>query len=182
MKTAALISVLLFFFVLSANTNAQDKFQYVGAKKCGICHKSAKQGEQLKIWEGSAHAKAYETLKSAEADKIAKEKGFGKAVEAKECLQCHVTGYGKDAKMFEKSFSMEDGIQCEACHGPGSEYKSMKTMKDHAKAVAAGMTDFKDEAAIEALCKTCHNDKSPTHKKFVLKEMWAKIAHPIPSK
>jgi len=181
MKKAALTSVLLFFFVLSANVFAQD-FSYIGSKKCGMCHKSAKQGEQLKIWEGSAHAKAYETLKSAEADKIAKEKGFGKAVEAKECLTCHVTGYGKDAKMFDKSFSMEDGVQCEACHGPGSEYKSMKTMKDHAAAVAAGMTDFKDEAVIEAQCKTCHNDKSPTFKEFDFKKMWAKIAHPIPSK
>lgn len=181
MKTAALTLVLLFCFVLSSSITAQD-FQYIGSKKCGMCHKSAKQGEQLKIWEGSAHAKAYETLKSAKADEIAKGKGLGKAVEAKECLQCHVTGYGKDAKMFAKSYSMEDGIQCEACHGPGSEYKSMKTMKDHASAVAAGLTDFKDDAAIEAYCKTCHNDKSPTAKEFKFKEMWAKIAHPIPSK
>lgn len=182
MKKAAIISVLLFFFVLSMSVNAQDKFQYIGSKKCGMCHKTAKQGEQLKIWEASSHAKTYEVLKSAKADEIAKGKGLGKAVEAKECLTCHVTGYGKDAKMFDKSFSMEEGVQCEACHGPGSEYKNMKTMKDHAKAVAAGMTEFKDEAAIEALCKTCHNEKSPTYKKFVFKESWAKIAHPIPSK
>lgn len=177
MKKAALTTVLLFFFVLSANVMAQD-FSYVGSKKCGMCHKSAKQGEQLKIWEASSHAKAYETLKSAKADEIAK----GKAIENAECLSCHVTGHGKDAKFFEKSFSMEDGVQCEACHGPGSEYKSMKIMKDHAKSVENGMMAFKDDAAIEAQCRTCHNEKSPTFKEFDFKKMWAKIAHPIPSK
>jgi len=181
MKNASIFTLLL-FFVLSINGNAQDKFQYIGSKKCGACHKSAKQGEQLKIWEASSHAKAYETLKSAKADEIAKGKGLGKAVEAKECLACHVTGHGKDAKMFDKSFSIEEGVQCEACHGAGSEYKNMKIMKDHAQSVANGMTDYKDEAAIEAQCKTCHNEKSPTYKKFVFKESWAKIAHPIPSK
>lgn len=181
MKKSALNSVLTIFvfafLAFSINVNAQA--QFIGAKKCGTCHKSAKQGEQLKIWEASAHAKAFATLKTAKADEIAKGKGLGKAAEAKECLTCHVTGLGKDA---DKSFSMEDGVQCEACHGAGSEYKDMKTMKDHAKAVAAGMTEYKDDAAIEKQCKTCHNEKSPTFKKFVFKESWAKIAHPVPAK
>ena len=55
----------------------------------------------------------------------------------------------------------------------------MSIMKDKAKAIAAGMTEFKDQAAIEAKCKTCHNDKSPTYKPFVLKDMWPKIQHPL---
>lgn len=186
MKKSALTSVFMLFIfaflVMNVNMNAQGKAQFIGSKKCGTCHKTAKQGEQLKIWEASAHAKAFETLKTAKADEIAKGKGLGKASEAKECLSCHVTGHGKDASLFEKSFSMEDGVQCEACHGAGSEYKDMKIMKDHAKSVAAGMTEYKDEAAIEKQCKTCHNEKSPTFKKFVFKESWAKIAHPVPAK
>ena len=43
---------------------------------CGMCHKKADQGEQLKIWEESAHANAFKTFKSEEADKIAAEKGY----------------------------------------------------------------------------------------------------------
>jgi cytochrome c peroxidase len=77
---------------------------------------------------------------------------------------------------------VKDGVQCENCHGAGSGYKTMAIMKDHAKAVAAGMTDFKDDAAKEKLCVTCHNDKSPTHKEFKFKEMWDKIKHPRPKK
>ena len=34
----------------------------------------------------------------------------------------------------------------------------------------------------EALCKTCHNEKSPTFKGFNYAEMNAKIAHPNPAK
>jgi excinuclease UvrABC ATPase subunit len=168
--------MFIIFIAFSLTINAQN--QFVGVKTCGMCHKKADQGEQLKIWEGSAHAKAFETLKSEEATKIA----GGKAYEKAECLSCHVTGHDVDAALLGSKFNMEDGVQCETCHGAGSEYKSKKTMEDHAKSVAAGMKDYKDEAAIEAQCITCHNDKSPTHKEFNFKKMWAKIAHPVPSK
>ncbi len=48
------------------------------------------------------------------------------------------------------------GVQCEACHGAGSDYKKMTVMKDKAAAIAAGlvMPDAK-------VCAKCHNDKAP---------------------
>lgn len=148
-----------------------------------MCHKSEKQGSQLAIWEASTHSKAYKTLQSAEADKIAKEKGFEtKAIETEACLKCHLTGYNLDASRMEKGFDMADGVQCETCHGPGSEYKSMKVMKDHAASVAAGLIVYADQAAIEAQCKTCHNEESPTYKEFKFAEMYEKIKHNIPEK
>ena len=161
---------------------AQDKAQFVGVKTCSMCHKKPEQGEQLKIWEASAHAKAYATLKTAEADKIAADRGLGKAVEAAECLKCHATGYNEDAARIGKRFNVEDGVQCETCHGAGSEYKSKKVMQDHAKSVAAGMKDFTVEGAAEAQCRECHNEESPTFKGFEFKEMWEKIKHPVPEK
>lgn len=42
-------------------------------------------------------------------------------------------------------------LDCESCHGPGSEYKSLSTMKDRDKARAAGLV--LPEAAF---CQTCH--------------------------
>ncbi len=177
-----LFSFVIMIAILCSVTIAKDP-KFIGVKKCSMCHKSAKQGEQLKIWKASNHAKAYKTLQTAEADKIAAEKGIkGKAVEAAECLKCHVTGHGVDASKFDKKFKIEEGVQCEACHGAGSEYKSMKVMKDHAKSVAAGMTDFTAEGSIEAQCKTCHNEESPTYKPFDFEKKWAIIAHPIPAK
>jgi hypothetical protein len=169
------MKAIKFLFIISIVVpfllNAQNK--YVGVKVCKMCHQTEKQGKQFATWQSSKHADAYKTLSSDTANAIAKLKGLKKsAAESKECLECHAITV--DAKL------MPDGVQCESCHGPGSEFKSMAIMKDKAKAIAAGLTDFKDEAAIVAKCKSCHNDKSPTQKEFNFKEMWAKIKHPIP--
>ena len=51
--------------------NAGD-FKYVGAGKCKICHKKELMGNQNGAWQKSPHAKAFETLKGAEAQKIAR--------------------------------------------------------------------------------------------------------------
>lgn len=71
-------------------------------------------------------------------------------------------------------------MQCEVCHGPGSDYKSLTVMKNKGRAVAAGLKEYKDKAAIEKQCRTCHNEKSPTAKEFKFEERWAKIQHPVP--
>lgn len=155
---------------------AMSDNKYVGVKTCSPCHKAEKSGNQFGVWQKSKHAEAFNVLKTPKADEIAKAKKLTKpAAESPECLQCHTTT--GDAAKFEKTFLAADGVQCEACHGAGSGYKGMAVMKDKAKAIAAGLTEFKDDAAKEALCKTCHNDKSPTFKGFNFKEMWPKIAH-----
>ena len=156
-------------FLLSLSVFAQNK--YVGVKLCGMCHKGEKKGSQLEIWQKSKHAEAYKILLGEKAAEIAKAKGLKNAAnESPECLQCHAIT--TDAKL------TPDGVQCELCHGAGSAYKGV--MKDKEKAIIAGLTDFKDNAAIEKVCKTCHNEKSPSYKPFKFEEMWAKIKHPIP--
>lgn len=172
--------VAIAFVVMAFSTTAAQN-KYVGVKQCKMCHQTPKQGQQFDIWSKSKHAGAFKTLASAKAAEIAKAKGIkGSPAEAKECLECHTLGKTVEATMLDKSFVMDDGVQCETCHGPGSAYKMMSTMKDAAKAKAAGLAMYKDDAAIEALCVTCHNDKSPTKKAFDLKKMWAEIKHTVP--
>jgi cytochrome c peroxidase len=162
---------LIIFLVIPLMLNAQNK--YVGVNMCKACHQSEKQGKQFDVWQKSKHAEAFKTLSSDTANAIAKAKGLKKtAAESPECLECHAIT--SDAKL------TPDGVQCETCHGAGSAYKNMAIMKDKAKAIKAGLAEFNDEAAIEKLCKTCHNDKSPTKKEFNFKEMWPKIKHLIP--
>jgi len=173
------IAVSLCTLLLVFSGEAQNK--YVGVKTCALCHKTEKQGKQLDIWQKSKHAEAYKTLTTARADSIAKAKGLKKpAAESPECLECHVTGYNVAATLLDKNFDYKEGVQCETCHGAGSAYKVITIMKDKAKSIAAGMTEYKDEAAIEKHCKTCHNEKSPVFKGFEFKAMWAKIKHPVP--
>ncbi len=179
---SALALFIISLFSFSAIL-AQDTHTFVGVKKCGMCHKKDKIGNQLKIWKSSEHSKAYKTLQTAEADKIASEKGFKtKAAETPECLKCHTIGYNLDASMLGKKFKIEEGVQCESCHGAGSDYKKKKIMKDHAKAIAKGLEEYKDKAAIKAQCLTCHNNESPTYKDFDFDKRWAEIAHPVPEK
>ena len=149
---------------------------YAGAKACFMCHKTEKQGGQQGIWEQSKHAKAYTALTTEDANEIAKKKGITTpAAEAPECLKCHaIVG---DAKAL-----VTDGVQCEMCHGAGADYKGLTVMKDKAKAIAAGLTPFADKAAVEAKCRTCHNENSPTAKAFNFAESWEKIKHPVPPK
>ena len=166
-----LISFPIFFI------SAQEH-SYVGTSTCGMCHKSEKQGSQLSIWEGSKHSQAYLSLQKEEADKIAKEKGFTtKAVETPECLKCHASGYNVDASLLGNKFKVEDGVQCETCHGPGSDYKSKKVMENKEEAIKNGLIVYDK---IEDFCIGCHNAESPTYVEFNFEESWAKIKHTVP--
>ena len=157
---------------------AQNGNTYVGVETCAMCHKTEKQGSQLSIWQNSAHSKAFETLKTEKANQIAKEKGFKTpAVETPECLKCHVTGYNLDASMLGKKFKVEDGVQCETCHGAGSAYKDMKVMKDKDLAVKNGLVMHEK---LENFCIGCHNVESPTYVDMNINEAWQKIKHSVP--
>jgi hypothetical protein len=169
--------IMLLVLVVAVGLTSQAQNKYIGVKMCSMCHKADKTGNQFGVWQKSAHAEAFKTLTGPKAAEIAKAKGIKNAAEAAECLACHGA---VDAKLAEKTYDVKDGVQCEICHGPGSGYKNMAIMKDKAKAVAAGLHEYKDMAAVEALCKTCHNDKSPTHKAFKFDEMWGKIKHSVP--
>jgi len=172
-----LITILLAVGFIAGNVQAQNK--YVGTKMCKACHNTEKMGKQYDVWSKTMHAEAYKVLTSDKANEIAKAKGISKpAAEAPECLDCHAKPV--DPKLADRGYDPKDGVQCETCHGAGSTYKNMMIMKDKAKAIAAGMTDFKNTAVIEKWCKTCHNEKSPTFKGFKFDEMWGKIKHPVP--
>jgi hypothetical protein len=171
--------ILLAFILVMAGDTATGENKYVGAKFCGTCHKSGKGGTSYAVWEKSAHAKAFETLKGEEAKKIAKEKGLAKPPhESEACLKCHVPG-GGTATNVEKTFKLEEGVTCEACHGAASGYKVLHSKGDVKKSIEAGLIEGDKTGKA---CLTCHNSESPTFKGFKFEEAWAKIAHALPPK
>lgn len=191
----ALAAAALFLAALTSPVYAAGN-EYVGVKTCSKCHKKEKDGEQYKIWQKTDHAKAYETLGTAKAKKAAATVGVsGNPQKSEACLICHTTGFGEPESMFGRHFKMEDGVQCEACHGPGSEYKSKKTMKkiheERGKNKGKSATAEKVGLIIpdENTCKVCHQPerkvggktyKNPSYKDFNFKKYWDKIKHPIP--
>lgn len=179
--TPAILAVAV--LLTAAIGSAADDHQYTGVKDCGRCHKKELIGDQLAAWEKGPHAKAYETLQGDDAKRIAKEKGMTVAPhESPDCLRCHATAAGLEKdQIFKKPLRVTDGVQCESCHGPGSDYRK-KTA--HAasleKGIAAGMWEpGKDDK----ICVSCHNSDSPTFdvaKGFDLEERMKEIDHPIP--
>ncbi len=154
--------------------------KFVGVKTCKMCHKKDDIGNQYEKWQNSKHANAYKALLSEKANKIAAEKGFKTpAAETPECLKCHTSGYDVDKELLGNRFSIEDGVQCETCHGAGKDYKAKKIMKNREEAIANGLI-IPDKG--EKFCSTCHNANSPTYKARDFNEMWEQIKHPIPKK
>jgi len=175
------IAIIMMCWLVNGFAQEASKFNYVGVKKCKMCHKGEKKGKIFEKWQEQGHAKAFATLATEESKAIAKKMGIKEEPQqAKECLVCHVTAY-KAAAAQKEALTMEEGVSCEACHGPGSKYKSLKVMKG----ITAGTMKGADYGLIEPdkkVCVTCHNEKSPTYKPFKFEEATKKIAHPMPAK
>lgn len=167
---------LLVFTASTARGEEEEKPGYIGSETCAkVCHKTAKQGKQLSLWQATKHAGAFATLATEAAKAIAKEKGIADPQKSDQCLKCHTTAHGVAAELLGAKFSHEEGVGCEVCHGPGSLYKKRSVMKDRDASIAAGLLIPSEET-----CKKCHNEESPTFKPFDYEERLAKIAHAKP--
>lgn len=117
-----------------------------------------KAGMVYEKWEASGHARAFDVLSEGE-----RKNPF--------CLKCHTTGYNEPSS---SGIGFDDllGVQCEACHGPGSLYKKMEVMNRREKSIEAGLI-----VPTEETCKRCHNKESPHYKPFIFRITYPKIKH-----
>ena len=93
------------FRLYTGEVLAQEGPYYIGNRKCRLCH-----FEYFKEWEKDPHANAFARL--------------GRMKNNPYCLKCHTTGYrGNQGFVSEKITPELRGVQCEACHGPGSTHK-----------------------------------------------------------
>ncbi len=160
----------------------QDKQPYyVGARVCGSCHSGKGIGDQFGLWLLSKHAQAYALLSRLEAGEIVRLSGITQEPQvAPICLGCHSTA--AEAEKWEKdpTFFAGDGVQCEKCHGPGSEYANAKVMMDRKTAMEAGL-----KMPARRDCMICHSVKGShvaVHKRaqINIEDAWKMLAHPIP--
>lgn len=120
--------------------------RYLGVGTCQSCHL-----EEFEVYIGTAHARAYATLSSQFVHRDTN------------CVGCHVTGYG-DAGGFSgvrARGALVDlvDVQCEACHGPGSEHTRDGSYRK--RAVAS--------------CVVCHTEKDDPD--FDYDTDWPAVAH-----
>ncbi len=120
----------------------QGRPLYVSARRCGECHPAQVEG-----WNATPHARAFAALSARDRERA-------------ECVECHVTGFGAPGGYQAGSDPDLRGVQCEACHGPGSLHPAVaptRTGKGLAKA-----------------CPECHTrSRSPD---FNLAAAWSQVA------
>jgi hypothetical protein len=156
---------------------------FVGAEKCGECHKKA-----YNFWKETPHAKAFHSL---EKGRKGQEKNWISRIYDPECLCCHVTGWDPQEVLRYESGYLDAvstkhlaGQQCENCHGPGNvhtdlEWQSRKDRKavsqDEINAARAAVK-LNSATAEKQACRKCHDDEnSPA---FDFARYWPKIKHP----
>jgi len=111
--------------------NAEEEPYYIGNRKCRLCH-----FEYFKEWEKDPHANAFTRL--------------GRMQNNPYCLKCHTTGFrGPQGFVSEKITPELRGVQCEACHGPGSRHKDNPHDK---KALPIGR-----KIDYQGVCINCHD-------------------------
>lgn len=130
---AAIGLLLLWAPLLAADDSTLIAPTFKGVQSCKICHKADKI---YPTWEETAHAGAFNSLPEDQRTN-------------ETCLECHATGVNEKGEVLE-------GVQCEACHGPGSAYSPKSVMEDRAKAIAAGLV-IPDQHT----CVRCHTDELP---------------------
>jgi YVTN family beta-propeller protein len=177
-----LLAALVLIVSAAGSEGTEKQPVYVGARVCGSCHEGRGMGHQFSTWLMSKHAEAYAALALPEARAMAELSGIpGEPQEAMACLGCHATA--ADAEDWEKdpSFRIEDGVQCERCHGPGSEYIAEEVMRDREAAMAAGLRFLSIRE-----CTLCHYEKGShvaIHQlpQLDMEQARKTIAHPTPT-
>ena len=166
---------------------AESRYEGPGSCSATACHGSVQARQQTKVLQNEystwvlqdKHARAWNVLNNSVSQRIAKilgEKSLGAAdaAHAPKCLACHALYVPENEKARE--FEMNDGVSCESCHGPSSQWLGPHTARDwpHEKSVAMGMYDTKNLRVRTEKCLTCHLG---TAEKYVDHEMIA-AGHP----
>ncbi len=168
----------------AAQQSVAHEAKYLGPGSCSAvaCHGGLAPmnvtpilQNEYSIWVvKDKHAKAWSVLQNPVSQRMANILGIGKAQAAPKCLACHALAITPAQK--GRDFDNTDGVSCESCHGPSSNWLGPHTLKGATTVqnIALGMFDTKDVIKRAEGCMTCHIG---TADKFVDHEMIA-AGHP----
>ena len=135
----------------------------LGALSCAStgCHGSpwpvtdgaVQQNEYLTWLEKDKHTQAYKVLLTDRSKVIARNLNIREAHEADLCLDCH--SYNVDPGRRVAIFDISEGVTCEVCHAPASEWLGPHAGANRDRA-DLGMSDTKDLVRRNELCLSCH--------------------------
>ncbi len=133
-------------FVARDPVTGKIRDRYLGMEICRRCH-----GDIYADFMLSPHFRAFQPLLEAGEQNNP------------ECLKCHTTGYGifsgYDKSSEKKGGVNLRGVQCEACHGPGTGHVRDGTYRARAR----------------ESCRACHSPERSPH--FSFQTFWKKVGH-----
>jgi len=180
-------SIILVWSVIPCSTvwnrtvTAQDDFPlYVGQAVCSRCHAPDREGtasgepnRSMDVQRGAscaleridAHARAHNALQSEAAAAIALISGVAEPpVESRVCLSCHGTGADEGPRWVRPTFRVSDGVQCEACHGPGSRHVEKASKERDGVTIPVDSSVMRPGSRQQ--CVRCHFDR-PSHREVL---------------
>lgn len=157
-------AALLWSGFLLAQSAEPPKFTGPGSCASPSCHGAVQARTQTSVQQNEystwvvkdKHAHAFAVLTNPVATRMAKILGIEKADTSSKCLVCHALSPPEAERA--RTFDSTDGVSCESCHGPGSNWLGPHTTKGwtHERSVAAGMRDLRDPVRRAESCLTCH--------------------------
>ncbi len=168
---------------MSAQTTAPAS-QYTGPGSCSSpsCHGSVQprsdsfvlQNEYSTWAVKDKHSKAFTVLTNPVSVRMGRILGISHPEAAEKCLACHALDISEKQK--GRTFDLTDGVSCESCHGPASNWLGTHTTKGwtYEQSLNAGMYNTRDLIKRSDKCLSCHLG---TKEKVVDHEMLA-AGHP----
>ena len=156
--------------------HATDKSMGVVNCANSLCHGSVQpikdsnvlQTEYVTWSRVDKHARSYRALFNEQSLRIARNLGLAKPPnEEKLCLDCHA--HNVPVALRGERFKFDDGVSCEACHGPAGRWleSHVQDGATHADNLKAGLYPTADPVARARLCLSCHfgnADRFATHR------------------
>lgn len=131
----------------SAGSRVARAAEPIGAARCGTCHIDA-----YRSWLDSPHARSLEGLTDVQrADPT--------------CRACHTLAPESEDPALQ-------GVQCESCHGLGSDYAPEHVMRDPHMARLFGLLEVTTDT-----CRACHEGVDARLRPYDYRAMLKEVAH-----
>lgn len=124
---------------LWAETLGREGFKYIGSRKCLACHSNLHRNH-VETWRNGKMAKAFDRIRDLPNNES--------------CLPCHTTGYNPITKKYS-----EEGVACEACHGPGEKFAWLMQQGRTAEGGRIALGNVRNDNP----CARCHSPKRVPH-------------------
>ncbi len=144
---------------------------YVGRSVCLQCHKSPDTtghgGGLCTLEPIPLHDHSYEALQKPKAEHIAALSSVPDVpTQSRICLYCHATAADEGPRWTTDTFRTADGVQCEACHGPGSLHVRSAAQSENADRSPGVRRNALIQRGDRQSCERCHVER-PSHKEVL---------------